>query len=312
MPLDLTVDTDAFMEVEDVVAFLHDNHIDMEDPESLSRAAPALKALCNNRHFLADRAVAELEGAFGSDDAAYLYTAQVMVLHRPARRDRFFMRANMWPSPRDAIMQTAGPGAFFYHRPHDHNFNFLTVGYLGPGYGSNYYEYDPQTVAGFPGEVVDSLRFVRRKSLSQGDVMLYRASVDVHDQLPPEAFSISLNIVENTARSRCINQYSFDLDARSISRLINVTPAPAIFAAAAHLDPEGCEPLVSDIASGAINPVTRFMAHKALASRSADPRAYCDRMERAGDDPARVVREWAKAHIENVGEGMARLRATSD
>ena len=40
------------------------------------------------------------------------------------------------------MFKASGISPFFYHVPHDHNFSFLTVGYLGPGYWSEYYEYD--------------------------------------------------------------------------------------------------------------------------------------------------------------------------
>ena len=38
--------------------------------------------------------------------------------------------------------------------PHDHNFEFLTIGYHGPGYRSDHYEVDPQTIVGVVGEKV--------------------------------------------------------------------------------------------------------------------------------------------------------------
>ena len=53
------------------------------------------------------------------------------------------------------MFKASGTSPFFYHVPHDHNFSFLTVGYLGPGYWSEYYEYDYGEVVGMPGEKVD-------------------------------------------------------------------------------------------------------------------------------------------------------------
>ena len=53
------------------------------------------------------------------------------MLHRAS--EKYFIRANFWPSERDSVFKASGNSPFFYHVPHDHNFSFLTVGYLGPG-----------------------------------------------------------------------------------------------------------------------------------------------------------------------------------
>jgi hypothetical protein len=62
------------------------------------------------------------------------------------------LRANFWPAREDPVVRASGPAAFFYDLPHDHNFPFLTYGYLGPGYWSDYFEYDVDALAGVPGE----------------------------------------------------------------------------------------------------------------------------------------------------------------
>ena len=53
------------------------------------------------------------------------------------------------------------------------------------------------SVVGFPGEEVN-LRFIEKSRLDQGKVMLYRAHQDVHLQLPADAMSVSLNILETS------------------------------------------------------------------------------------------------------------------
>lgn len=50
------------------------------------------------------------------------------------------------------------------------------------------------TVSGWQGETV-GLRFIERSTLSPGKLMLYRAHLDVHSQLAPEAMSVSLNVM---------------------------------------------------------------------------------------------------------------------
>ena len=110
-------------------------------------------------------------------------------------------------------MPASGPAPFFYDLPHDHNFSFLTVGYLGPGYWSDYYEHDGDAHAGLDGEPVE-LRFVERSRLSEGRVLLYRAHRDIHVQRPPDSFSVSLNILAADPGQHWRTQYRFDIDTR--------------------------------------------------------------------------------------------------
>ena len=92
------------------------------------------------------------------------------MLHRAS--EKYFIRANFWPSERDSVFKASGTSPFFYHVPHDHNFSFLTVGYLGPGYWSEYYEYDYDKVVGLPGEKVDlQIRREGQARSGQGDAL---------------------------------------------------------------------------------------------------------------------------------------------
>lgn len=109
--------------------------------------------------------------------------------------------------------------------PHDHNFDFLTLGYFGPGYWSDYYEYDYGEVTGWRGEAVPSLRRIERSRLEQGKLMLYRAHIDVHAQYAADALSVSLNIMHTTGAQGWLDQYRFDLERRRSGRLSR--PAPA-------------------------------------------------------------------------------------
>src|SRR5690606_6721925 len=129
------------------------------DEDSFAAMGPLLKGLAANRDFLAEIAVAELKDRCGRQSRENDYGSQVIMLHRAS--EKYFIRANFWPSPRDSLFKSSGASPFFYGVPHDHNFSFLTVGYLGPGYWSEYYEYDYDKVVGVPGEQVD-LRFVEK------------------------------------------------------------------------------------------------------------------------------------------------------
>lgn len=235
MPLVIDCPDEDAIELADLVEYLNEARIDTTDQESMIEAAPMLRRLGRNRTFLADMALAELKQRRNLRGSANSYSPQVMMLYGPKQvSQNFFVRANIWPSPRDHIFVASGAEQFFYHYPHDHSFSFLTVGYFGPGYSSNYYEYDYGATAGYLGEKVP-LRFVEQSALSEGKVMLYRACMDVHDQFPGDSLSISLNIMENTMRASLNDQYAFDVERGEVSALINRIPSSALLPLVAGL-----------------------------------------------------------------------------
>ena len=93
--------------------------------------ASQLKKLANDRDFLADMMIAELKQRCDGQVRDNQYSAQVVMLH--GRSNKFIIRANFWPALKDSVVRHSGTDPFFYGVPHDHNFSFLTVGYLGPG-----------------------------------------------------------------------------------------------------------------------------------------------------------------------------------
>lgn len=188
------------------------------DEASTQAAAASLERLANNRHFLGDLLVAQLRDRHRDIFEDSAYGPQAIVLSPLV--GGCFLRANIWPSASESCFRASGEGTFVYGIPHDHNFDFLTVGYFGPGYRSDYYEIEYEAIAGFRGEKAP-LRFVERSALHEGKIMHYRAHVDVHAQLPPESTSVSLNIVRVAAGQDWFDQYGFDLDDASIARILN-------------------------------------------------------------------------------------------
>ncbi|QFT77248.1 transposase [Erythrobacter sp. THAF29] len=190
---------------------------DPRDAASTGQAAMWLRRLTNNRTFLADLLIDRLSGRVPHEvDSGY--GPQAIVLS-PLRRN-MFLRANIWPAESDLCFRNSGAKSFVYGVPHDHNFSFLTSGYIGPGYRSDYYEYDYEDVAGYPGEPAP-LRFVERSALHEGKIMLYRAHVDVHSQLPPESLSVSLNVMHVDPSQCWFDQYGFDLEKREVTRVLS-------------------------------------------------------------------------------------------
>ena len=255
-------ETDAIT-LPELIEALNDPHFDPADEDSFAAAGSLLKRLANNRGFLAEIAVAELRDRCHRQSASNRYSSQVIMLHRAS--EKYFVRANFWPSPKDSVFKASGTSPFFYHVPHDHNFSFLTVGYLGPGYWSEYYEYDYENVVGIPGERVD-LKYIEKARLEPGKVMLYRAHRDVHDQLPADEMSVSINIMHASPSLPFLSQYRFDVQERKIAGILSRTSAEALLALAAHHGGGNGRDLVESFAAAHPCDRIQFAALRELAA----------------------------------------------
>ena len=265
MPIEISSDDNTSIELGELIEFLFENRIQPMEQDSLASASTALKQLSNNREFLAEMVCSELRN-YRNLQSSNSYSAQVFMIYPPQRSGQpFFLRACLWPALADQVVKTSGTDPFFYNKPHDHNFNFLTIGYHGPGYGSDYYEYDYDECNGVKGESVD-LRYIERSNLSKGKILLYRAFTDIHNQLPPDSRSISLNIMENSIRASMMDQYAFDLSSGRISALINRTSAGSLFSAAAALGSDEHKEVLRHIAARHEIERIRLAAFDALAN----------------------------------------------
>lgn len=231
MPRVIECATEDQLDLETVVAMLEAGEFQPRDEENFAGWADTLKRLANNRGFLAELMIAELKQRCAGQVRANDYNSQVILLN--VNPHGFVLRANLWPAETDSVVRHSGTDPFFYHLPHDHNFSFLTVGYLGPGYWSDYYEYEYGAVVGIPGEAVD-LRFVERSRLEEGKVMLYRAHRDVHLQLPADSLSVSLNILEHGHCAPFRDQYRFDVERGTIAGVLARNAVEPMLMLAAH------------------------------------------------------------------------------
>ncbi|OBV11502.1 hypothetical protein [Erythrobacter dokdonensis] len=296
MPLVIDNPSPETCSLPQAIEALAEQGFDPDDPASLAAAACWLRRLANNREFLGDLLVERLAGN-GGEDIASAYGPQAIILSRPraGRANSAFLRAAIWPSPRDHVFRTSGAASFVYGAPHDHNFDFLTVGYCGPGYASDYYEYDYAAVAGYPGEDA-SLRFVGRSVLSPGKLMLYRRHLDVHNQLPPTSLSVSLNVMRVDPAQGWFDQYGFDLERGTVARWLNPLAGEAFLRVA--------------VASGAAS--ARDYAewvgarHPSERMRLASFEARADML----DDPAEADALWRAAELSGsrMVAGAARAR----
>jgi hypothetical protein len=147
------------------------------------------------------------------------------------------VRANIWLPRRKGAVSDYERDLYAYDLAHNHDFNFLTVGFFGPGYETDLYRFDPESSAGTPGQPIE-LADHRREKLTPGRIIYYEQYRDVHVQHEPEALSISLNLLfRNEARAR--DQILFDVKASKVigvqrlteySRIMTALEASTFFA----------------------------------------------------------------------------------
>ena len=217
----MIIDTEpqAPIELHELVEYL-DANLDPSSEQSILAAAPTLYALSRNRRFLAEFLSEQLSQAdFQVDNP---YGGPVFLL---ARGKGYIVRVMGWPPalPDDIVPELAYGHATTI--AHSHAFSLLTVGYFGPGYDTEMYEVDPESIrrAGSKhGSTVD-LRFAGRYRLAEGTVLYYPAHRIAHIQYAPADYSISLNLIVKSAEDELVDQYFFDTKQKTLTRALSAS-----------------------------------------------------------------------------------------
>lgn len=187
---------------------IHENSVD-----AIWENAWILRALANNREFLLDRYHDRLKSYWSGDERDKFQPQSLELAHN----GRFYIRSNIW-MPLETTSKTLEfeKKLFAYNIPHDHNFQLLTVGYYGPGYPTEIYEYESSKVHGAIGEKVE-LSDKTDTVLTPGRMIFYRQNRDIHIQHTPSEMSVSLNLSMADANTDLLPQYIFDVDAGQIT-----------------------------------------------------------------------------------------------
>lgn len=292
--------------LDDCIATLKAMRFDPRDEEGLAACAPALAGLAAERSFLGTLMIEELRHRGRRQERGNDYGAQVLMLHKG---EGWFLRANIWPAAGDLLLRRNGAARFFYGVPHDHNFSFLTVGYLGPGYWSDYYTYEDEEMSGVPGDPV-ALRLVERSCLGEGRMLLYRAHRDIHCQHPPDALSVSLNLVENGGGEGFRDQYRFDLQRGVIAAQLAHTATEAMLAMLPELGGgEGLD-LLDRFARRHPCDRIRFGAISAQAGAASDLAGRAAILERATRTSGRQIAALAQQQLDALDASRAWIECT--
>jgi hypothetical protein len=195
------------------------------------------------------------------------------------------------------VARASGRDHYSYDVPHDHNFDFLTVGYLGPGYRSDWYDYDHDSVAGWVGEPVD-LRLTEQGQLSPGRLLHYRAHRDIHLQFPPDSLSVSINIVPENPGLLWRDQYIFDLDQSAVAATQTSVPSEALLKLAVHFGDGNGHDLAQEFADHHPSHRVRWSAWRAIAGANVETQMGC--YEQAARAASPLVAGQAQAMLARI------------
>jgi hypothetical protein len=250
------------MDLDEALARLSETGLNPHCHQNTERAATILAGLCANRDLLTPALTAALQTHTSKSAPQQRYTGQTIELGGNAACG-FMLRANIWPSADDPLMNRPGAEGFQYGFAHDHNFDFLTIGYYGPGYRSDFFAYDYESIVGFVGEHVQ-LTPMDSITLNEGKMLHYRAQQDVHRQWPPVSLSISLNIVHINPTQSWFDQYGFDVAAGCISRIVSHSSLEALLTIAPHCANDNARDVITHIMDHHVSDAVRLTAARAL------------------------------------------------
>ena len=260
--------------------------LDPRDPDSIAQCGTHLHALSLNKSLfdgIIQDAISTSDVSRGFQESFNGYREMTFLLGKCPKR-KFFVRANVWKPPvavaGDLNLQN---DIYSYNLAHDHNFDFITVGYYGPGYNTRIHEYDYRRVEGRIGEHVE-LNYLEDTTLPVGKVMMYRRSVDIHTQLSPPDTSISINLMVQPPLDEYREQYGFDTSSSTIADYVEgpVNYQVSLLSLAATLGGDDfIEPLIA-IAQNGVSGRTRAAAIDAVLKISPD--LYSRILSQCGND----------------------------
>lgn len=274
---------------------------DPAEEESVAHAANWLRRLGNNQDFLGDVLIDLLAGrASGTRPALDSSEPNRVMLAVPGRGD-FSISASIWPAEDDHALRVSGPEAFAYGVAHDHNHDFLVLGYFGPGSDSDDYEYDYADVAGWSGERV-ALRSLGRSRLEPGHLRHYRAHRDIHAVHAPSSLSATLALTHEHAAKSWTDHYLFDPAKGEISRVLGHGPSEAFLRIAVALGGEEATDLAVRFGRHHPSDRMRLVAWRALAGNALDRAAQDALWREAEGSGSRAVAAVAARRRAILGE----------
>lgn len=250
-------------------------NVDPNDDESMISASERLCALNNNRDFIIEKVREEMLSLLqGSND--HISSAQG-IIHAAGScpKGRFVVRSVIWtPSlVKGSRAEQAQDRTLSFAAAHDHNFALLTIGHRGPGYETVIHEYCKDTVLGESDELI-SIKYLETTTLSEGKILYFRPSRDIHSQSHPKDLSISLNLIGQGRAIASIPQYEFDIERQRIKSLYPSSSVMSLLVPFKIFECLNVESdiisIISDLSKKHRSPYIRSAAYKTLAKMCPD------------------------------------------
>jgi len=264
-------DNGAPCSLEELIEYLNDS-VDFSCQHSIRSSADMLGRLYFDRSFLTNYVLHKLKDGLSEFEPMNRYTPPSLML---GHGKDFFIRANLWRATDLYSAHYTGKShektdINVYGLAHDHNFDFLTLNYFGPGYKSKMFTYEYSKVVGAVGENVE-LHDNGYLQLSEGQMYLYRKNFDVHIQYPPTSDSITINIMSTFIPPRSPNQYVFDIANSQVLDIVGgLGRQRHVFDMAILLQDPECDAVMRRIASKSECAKTRAYLQKKLTRASTE------------------------------------------
>ncbi len=139
------------------------------------------------------------------------------------------------------------------------------------------------------------MRFIERSRLEPGKLMLYRAHLDVHAQLPAVSLSVSLNIMHTAGAQGWLDQCRFDLNRGAIGGIVSPGPSEALLKVAVGLGSGQALDLAHRFARRHPSDRLRLTCWDTLATGLHDPAARDALWREAEQSGSRLVAMEARA-----------------
>ena len=150
------------------------------------------------------------------------------------------------------------------------------------------------------------LRFVEKSRLDEGKVMLYRAHQDIHLQLPADAMSVSLNIVETSHQlAPSATNIASTSKAATIDGIMTRTSLEPMLALAAHFGGGEGEDLLATFADAHPSDRIRWCAMRARAAARPTLDARIAAFEEGARTDSLLVSAMARREIARLEAGRA-------
>lgn len=218
------------LSLEDFIEYLN-SEIVFTDIDSIKSAHKNLQRVCSDPSWFIDFLNSELASNMESDELyGNRYTSNSYLLGRSKKEQQFIIRANTWLPVDDPLRSDIDKSLFAEDLLHDHTFDLLTGGLLGPGYRTKIYHYEYDRCIGYVGEEVP-FSAEHDFQLSQGSALFMEKNKTIHRQLPPDNISVSLNVLCQNLVDPTKRQYEFEnsspgfLKVKSIHYSTNQNPA---------------------------------------------------------------------------------------